>query len=113
VEFRHPSWHHQDVFALLASHSAAYCVMSGAQLPCVLRATADFVYVRMHGPDDHHLYRGSYSRDNLSWWADRIREWEQAGTDVHVYFNNDGDAHAVHNARTLRGILGQEPPGTG
>jgi hypothetical protein len=24
--------------------------MSGANLPCVLRATAPFVYVRMHGP---------------------------------------------------------------
>jgi len=29
---------------------------SGTNLPCVLRATADFVYVRMHGPDHHHLY---------------------------------------------------------
>ena len=36
---------------LLAAHRAAYCVMSGASLPCVLRATTDFVYVRMHGPD--------------------------------------------------------------
>ena len=25
--------------------------MSGANLPCVLRATADFVFVRLHGPD--------------------------------------------------------------
>jgi hypothetical protein len=32
--------------------------MSGANLPCVLRATAPFVYVRLHGPDEHHLYAG-------------------------------------------------------
>jgi uncharacterized protein YecE (DUF72 family) len=107
VEFRHPSWQHEAVFALLSAHSAGYCVMSGAHLPCVLRTTADFAYVRMHGPDDDHLYGGSYSYDNLSWWADRIREWEQAGTDVFMYFNNDGDANAVRNARMLRGILGQ------
>ena len=50
VELRHPSWHHEEVFALLERHRAAYCVMSGAGLPCVLRATAPFVYVRLHGP---------------------------------------------------------------
>jgi uncharacterized protein YecE (DUF72 family) len=107
VEFRHPSWHHEDVFALLASHGAAYCVMSGAHLPCILRATTAFAYVRMHGPDHGYLYAGSYSNDDLSWWADRIREWEQMGIDVFVYFNNDGDANAVRNAGTLRAMLGQ------
>ena len=44
----------------VAAHRAAHCVMSGAGLPCVLRATTDFAYVRMHGPDHHHLYAGSY-----------------------------------------------------
>jgi uncharacterized protein YecE (DUF72 family) len=107
VEFRHPSWHHEDVFALLSMHGAAYCVMSGAQLPCVLRVTADFAYVRMHGPDNDRLYAGSYPDDSLAWWADRIREWEQLGTEVFVYFNNDGNAHAAHNAATLRSMLGR------
>jgi uncharacterized protein YecE (DUF72 family) len=105
VEFRHPSWHSEEVFALLAEHGAAYCVMSGANLPCVLRVTADFVYVRMHGPDHDHLYAGSYSEADLTWWADRIREWELAGQDVYVYFNNDGDANAVRNARGLQALL--------
>lgn len=107
VEFRHRSWHCEEVFALLAEYGAAYCVMSGANLPCPLRATTDFVYVRMHGPDHHHLYAGSYSDSDLAWWADRIREWDVAGKDVFVYFNNDGDANAVRNARSLRSLLGQ------
>ena len=59
VEFRHPSWHGEETFALLEEYRAAYCVMSGADLPCTLRATTDFVYLRMHGPDPHHLYAGS------------------------------------------------------
>lgn len=105
VEFRHPSWHCPEIFSLLASRGAAYCVMSGADLPCVLRATTDFVYVRMHGPDHHHLYAGSYSDADLSWWADRVREWDCGARDVFVYFNNDGDANAVRNARTLQGLL--------
>lgn len=105
VEFRHPSWHHDDVFALLERHRAAYCVMSGAHLPCVLRATAPVVYVRLHGPSQEHLYAGSYGDDDLSWWADRIREWERSGRDVYAYFNNDGDGHAVRNAHRLRALL--------
>jgi uncharacterized protein YecE (DUF72 family) len=111
VEFRHPSWHREEVFALLERHGAAYCVMSGAGLPCILRATAPFVYLRMHGPDHDSLYGGSYSDADLAWWADRIREWEAsasgpAATDVFVYFNNDGGGNAVRNAETLRRMLG-------
>jgi uncharacterized protein YecE (DUF72 family) len=107
VELRHPSWHAEEVFALLERHGAAYCVMSGANLPCVLCSTASFVYVRLHGPDQDHLYRGSYSDADLAWWAQRLREWDAAGKDVFVYFNNDGDAHAVRNAQSLRALIGQ------
>jgi uncharacterized protein YecE (DUF72 family) len=106
IEFRHPSWHREEVFGLLEQHGAAYCVMSGARLPCLLRATAPFVYVRLHGPDHQHLYGGSYSQDDLRWWADRIAEWRAQGRDVFAYFNNDGSGHAVRNAEALRGMLG-------
>jgi len=105
VEFRHPSWHCEEVFALLAAHRSAYCVMSGANLPCVLRVTSDVAYLRLHGPDHHHLYAGSYSDADLRWWAARIAEWVADGRDVFAYFNNDGDANAVRNARTLRAML--------
>lgn len=107
VELRHPSWHDEAVYRLLEQHGAAYCVMSGAHLPCVLRTTAPFVYVRLHGPDPHHLYGGSYDEDSLHWWADRIREWESSGREVFAYFNNDGEGNAVRNAGRLREILGR------
>jgi uncharacterized protein YecE (DUF72 family) len=106
VEFRHPSWHVDEVFALLERHGAAYVVMSGAKLPCILRATAPFVYVRMHGPDREHLYAGSYPEADLRWWADRIGEWSAGGRDVYVYFNNDGHGHAVRDAEGLRRLVG-------
>ena len=79
--------------------------MSGAGLACILRATAPFVYVRLHGPDHGALYAGSYSDADLSWWAERVREWEAQGREVYAYFNNDGAGHAVRNARTLRSFL--------
>lgn len=105
IEFRHPSWNREDVFALLERHGVAYCVMSGAGLPCLLRATAPFVYVRLHGPNTDYLYAGSYSDDDLRWWADRMREWAAQGRDVYAYFNNDGEGNAVRNAETLKGML--------
>ena len=105
VEFRNAEWHRESVFRLLEEHGAAYCVMSGARLPCILRATAPIVYVRLHGPDPNHLYAGSYSDTDLGWWADRIREWEDQGRDVFAYFNNDGEGNAVRNALTLRQFL--------
>jgi len=105
IEFRHPSWHQECIFQLLEHYRAAYCIMSGAHLPCVLRTTAPFVYVRLHGPDQQHLYGGSYSDADLQWWASRIREWDGQGKDVYVYFNNDGDGNAVRNATTLQAFL--------
>jgi uncharacterized protein YecE (DUF72 family) len=107
VELRHATWYHEDVFRLLERHNAAYCVMSGANLPCVVRATADIVYVRLHGPDYNHLYAGSYSDADLRWWSDRAIEWESAAKDVYFYFNNDGDGNAVRNAERLREILAE------
>jgi len=105
VEFRHESWHTEEVFALLERHGAAYVVMSGAGLPCILRATAGFVYVRFHGPDHQHLYGGSYDDASMRWWADRIGEWRDQGLDVYGYFNNDADGNAVRNGLTLSGLV--------
>ncbi len=105
IEFRHHSWHQEQTFHLLEQYEAAYCIMSGAHLPCILRATAPFVYVRLHGPDRQHLYGGSYSDNDLHWWANRIKEWANHGKDVYVYFNNDGGGNAVRNANTLKYIL--------
>ena len=50
VEFRNASWNTESIFELLERHGAAYCVMSGARLPCILRATAPFVYVQAARP---------------------------------------------------------------
>ncbi len=105
IEFRHRSWHVDEVFGLLERHGAAYVVMSGARLPCILRTTADFAYVRFHGPDEQHLYGGSYDEASMRWWADRIREWLAQGRAVYCYFNNDWGGHAVRNGQSLIAAL--------
>ncbi len=105
VELRHPSWNDPVVYQLLERRRAAYVVMSGAGLACIPRATTDFVYVRMHGPDQDAIYAGCYSGDELRRWAERITKWRNDGKDVWVYFNNDVGGHAVRNALTLRELL--------
>ncbi|OBA57987.1 sensor histidine kinase [Mycobacterium sp. 1100029.7] len=105
VELRHPSWDDPAVYETLHRHRAAYVVMSGAGLACIPKATTDFVYIRMHGPDSEAIYAGSYSDDQLRVWADRIAEWDRAGKDVWMYFNNDLGGHAVRNALRLRELV--------
>jgi hypothetical protein len=38
--------------------------------------------------------------------SERIREWAAQGAGILAYFNDDGDASAVRNARALRGMPG-------
>lgn len=105
VELRHPSWNDPAVFQLLERRRVAYVVMSGGGLVCIPRATTDFVYIRMHGPDQEVIYSGSYSDDELRRWADRISQWDDDSRDVWMYFNNDLGGHAVRNALALRELL--------
>jgi uncharacterized protein YecE (DUF72 family) len=105
VELRHPSWDDPAVYELLEHRRAAYVVMSGPGLACIPRATTDFVYIRMHGPDHGAIYAGNYSGGELRGWAERIAQWLGDGRDVWMYFNNDLGGHAVRNALELRELL--------
>ena len=105
-EFREPSWFTDQIYELLKKHHAALCVyhLSGYDSPA--EVTADFVYLRFHGTES--TYGGSYSKSQLRLWARRIRAWRDDGKAVFVYFNNDPEAHAVYNAKTLRDLLRSE-----
>lgn len=105
MELRHPSWDDPAVYDLLRGHGAAYVVMSGPGLPCVVTATAGLAYLRLHGPGEEAMYSGSYDTEELRRWAREIRAWDAEGRDVLVYFNNDLGGHAVRNAHELRSML--------
>lgn len=107
MELRHRSWDAPAVYDILRRHSAAYVVMSGPGLPCIVTATAGLAYLRLHGPGDAAIYAGSYSAAELRRWAEQICVWDREGRDVLVYFNNDLGGHAVRNARQLSAVLGE------
>ncbi len=104
VEFRHPSWLVDPVFDTLRKHNVALCVISMPDFDCPVMATADFSYVRLHG--SQRKYTSCYSDEELSQWAGRMRHLARDSGKVYAYFNNDAEAHAVHNALTLLQKLG-------
>jgi uncharacterized protein YecE (DUF72 family) len=102
-EFRDDSWHCSEVLGMLARHNAAFCVFDLAGRRSPVEVTADFAYVRLHGPDG--AYRGNYDGRALRGWARRIAGWRDAGLDVYCYFDNDEAGYAFANAVRLREIL--------
>ncbi len=102
-EFREQSWNTPEVFELLRSHNAAYCIheLGGYRSP--VEVTADWSYIRLHGPGAR--YQGSYSHRVLSQWAARIATWSKSLKAVHVYFDNDDSAYAALNALDLKRML--------
>jgi uncharacterized protein YecE (DUF72 family) len=104
-EFRTISWNTPEAYALLAKYNAAYCIFELAGHLSPLEVTADFVYLRLHGPGGK--YQGSYSDEILAGWAGRIREWHAHGRAVYVYFDNDDSGYAPQNALRLKELLRQ------
>jgi uncharacterized protein YecE (DUF72 family) len=101
LEFRHDSWFIPEVFDLLRRYRVALCIADSPSLPQSLEVTADFTYIRFH----HGPHGVGYSTRTLEAWAQRIAEWRERELDVYAYFNNDEDAWAIRNARTLRSLL--------
>lgn len=101
-ELRDRSWHTDAVLARLADHNAAFCIYDLAGFQSPREMTADFAYVRLHGPSTP--YSDRYGRKRLTTWADWIRRLPV--DDVFVYFDNDEAAYAVIDALELRALLG-------
>ncbi|MEX2349471.1 MAG: DUF72 domain-containing protein [Flavobacteriaceae bacterium] len=99
VEFRNPSWYHEEVYNLLTNYKAAIVIQDKPKAATpLLNHTADFVYIRFHGPNGN--YRESYSQDFLKEYASLVKEWLDSGKTVYAYFNNTmGDAFT--NLQTL------------
>ncbi len=102
-EFRDPTWFHPDVYEILAEHHAAFCIYDLAGQTSPREVTADFVYVRLHGPGA--AYEGSYTPRHLAGWAGAFSTWRREGRDVYCYFDNDQHGYAVANAMRLQDMM--------
>jgi uncharacterized protein YecE (DUF72 family) len=100
-EFRDPSWFMEGVFGMLDDAGAALVWPDRPGTKHTLPVTGGWLYLRFHqgtrtGP--------GYRREKLRRWADRI---VGAGADeAFVYFNNDQQAAAIRDARTMLELIG-------
>lgn len=130
VEFRHESFLVPEFISLLREHGISLVVADVAgKFPTAEDATADFVYVRLHG--SRKLYASGYSAREIAAWAEKIRAWTSGkepanarrigvpskpiagGRDVFVYFDNtDIKLRAPVDARSLAELLQVASPGS-
>lgn len=105
LEFREPSWLCEEAYAILRAHNAALCLydLKGFHAPEI--TTANWVYVRLHGPTAA-AYRGSYPEKTLRHWAELIDSWRRERKEVLVYFDNDEKGYAAADALRLRNLIG-------
>ena len=107
LEPRHPSFQDARAVEILRRHNLALVLADSAErFPVFDEPTADFVYARLHGPE--RLYAGGYDRRALARWAGRIqRQRSAAGAtrDAYVYFDNDADGRAPHDAVAMARLL--------
>ena len=118
IEIRHPSFCEDAFIKMLRRHGVALVVSEAvADWPYAEDVTADFVYLRLHGPET--LYGGRYSDKALDHWAARISSWASGGEpedarrisalpararasrEVFCYFDNDQKVRAPFDARRL------------
>lgn len=100
-EFRELSWINPEIDSILKKFNAAFCIYELAGYHSPLTITADFAYVRLHGPESGK-YQGSYSRQKLKRWDRQIEEWRTQLKAIYIYFDNDQYGYAAANALALK-----------
>ncbi len=102
-ELRNETWRTEEIYRILRRHNAAFCVFEIAGVFSGMELTADFTYVRLHGPEG--AYQGSYGKKSLETWAARIRDWRRDLKAVYIYFDNDQAGFAPKNALELKALI--------
>jgi uncharacterized protein YecE (DUF72 family) len=99
-EFRDHSWHNRETYDMLEQSGSAFCIYHLDGFLSPKEVTADFVYIRLHGPEGS--YEGRYGPSELSGWAGAINAWLSGGLDVYCFFDNDQNAYAPQDALRLK-----------
>lgn len=105
LEIRHESWFASETFDLLARHNAALVSSDWIEFRTPLIHTADFCYVRRHGPTGR--YDSLYDAAAIE--EDAARLLEQPVREAYVLYNNDIHGYAPRNAMEMRAALARHP----
>ncbi|HET9306607.1 MAG TPA: DUF72 domain-containing protein [Candidatus Sulfotelmatobacter sp.] len=102
-EFRNQTSNTPQVYEVLRRHNAAFCIYELAGFQSPLEITADFTYIRLHGPGNK--YQGDYGERVLLTWANRIDAWRKTLRHIFIYFDNDQSGFAAKNALELKQMV--------
>jgi uncharacterized protein YecE (DUF72 family) len=92
-EFRHASWHDDDVFERLHARNLALCVADSEKLSAPVEITADYGYFRLRDE--------GYGPADIDRWAGVIVEKTAACRDVFVYFKHEDAGKGPEFGRML------------
>ncbi len=100
VEFRDASWYQSDTYEFLTDLNMGLVLHDKLRGKAMVQeVTANFVYLRFHGPDGN--YRGTYDDHFLYEYASYVRDWLSEGKEVFAYFNNTM-GNAIQNLELLK-----------
>jgi uncharacterized protein YecE (DUF72 family) len=97
-EFRHTSWHSDDVFETLRKHNAALCITDSENLTTPVEATASHGYFRLRDE--------GYDESDIERWANTILERQSDWQDIFIYFKHEEQGKGPEFARLLEDKLG-------
>lgn len=99
LEFRHPSWFDDDVFAALQEHNAALCIAhTGEDTDAPFKSTADWGYLR--------LRQEQYEAGALEKWASLVLK--EAWTDAFVFFKHEEEGTGPRLAAEFGGLVSRQ-----
>ena len=93
LEFRHVSWHSDDVFEGLGKTNVALCIADSERMTTPIVATANFGYLRLRDE--------GYQESDIERWGETILEHDSDWNDVYVYFKHEEEGKGPEFAHSL------------
>jgi uncharacterized protein YecE (DUF72 family) len=97
IEFRHLSWHSDEIFDRLRARNVALCIADSEKLTTPTVATADYGYLRLRDQ--------GYTHSDIERWAEIIRDYQSVWQDTFVYFKHEEEGKGPEFCKTLQQIL--------
>ena len=117
VEFRHPDWIKESVFATLKENGWGVSMLDSPDtkggMPSFQQVTSSTGYLRFHGRNQDNWWTGDnvsrydyeYSKEELEAWLPRIIDMSRLAKTTYISFNNHARGQAIKNANQLRSML--------
>jgi uncharacterized protein YecE (DUF72 family) len=101
-EFRHESWHADEVYEALRRRNLALCIADSEKMSTPPVVTADYGYFRLRDE--------GYQAADITRWGETIERLKSGWTQAFVYFKHEEQGIGPLFAQQLREALAQMPP---